>query len=67
MPVERHGRKSPVICGARRRLNFGARRQLNVGATRQICFGASAKEVEGFCCPVPSGPRLTLLGVRASI
>jgi len=26
--------------------------------------GECAEKVEGFCCPVPSEPRLTLLGAR---
>jgi len=30
------------------------------------CAGGEPNEVEGFCCPVPSEPRLTRLGARAS-
>src|SRR5262249_16853384 len=36
-------------------------------ATTQICsMEAATIEVEGFCCPVPSEPRLTWLNARAS-
>ena len=34
--------------------------------SRQDRATQEINKVEGFCCPVPSGPRLTLLGVRAS-